>query len=292
MNNCFYLFPQIISSINSWAIVSWHHCADFHISWLLWNFSQILLQQTAALANSPHAERYLGAINPPMNSDRGYFNNDEWLQLITNDKARTCRGQNKPNVFHVRRVQTGIRLKRPLNLQTTFFLKVKGIQYVYTHTHTHSYVLSVQTKHLFREKTIRALHYNNGYTVTKKRYYIQCQSEFWDGYELSPVWFQKDRLHGTDTATTVQQQKKHTESYYYDSALPLSGLPSLFPSPITSSNYSNLSCCTVTTWFISKWQTDVGEIGCCQRDTELHEGFVCHTISTGSKSFPSLLSFN
>lgn len=147
--------------------------------------------------------------------------------------------------------------------------KVKGM---YTHTHIQN--LSLETKHLFIEKRIRALHHNNGCIVTKNRYYIQCQ--FWDGYKLSPVrdcGFRRTDYMVLALQLQYNKKRKDTESYYYDSALLLSGFHS---SPITSSNDSNLSCCRVTTWFISKWQTDVcvcvwGEIGCCQRDTKLRE---------------------
>lgn len=41
-----------------------------------------------------------------MNSDGGYSTTDGWLQLIRNDKARTCGGQSKPSAFHVKRAQT------------------------------------------------------------------------------------------------------------------------------------------------------------------------------------------
>lgn len=76
--------------------------------------SRFLLQQTPVLASSPHAERHLRAINPAMNTNRGYLNIDEWLQLIKNDRAWPYRGQNKPSIFHLKRAQTEIRLEKVL----------------------------------------------------------------------------------------------------------------------------------------------------------------------------------
>lgn len=110
----------------------------------------------------------------------------------------------------------------------------------------------------------------------QKKDTIFSVSQFWDGYKLSPVrdcGFRRTDYMVLAPQLQCNKKRKDTESYYYDSALPLSGFHS---SPITSSNDSNLSCCTVTTWFISKWQTDVcvcleGGIGCCQRDTKLRE---------------------
>lgn len=48
---------------------------------------------------------------------------DGWLELIRNDRVLTRGGLNKRNVFHLKSVQTEIRLKRPLNPKTHFFLK-------------------------------------------------------------------------------------------------------------------------------------------------------------------------
>lgn len=125
-------------------------------------------------------------------------------------------------------------------------LKVKGM-----HTHT----VSSETKSLLREKKIRPLYHNNGRTVTKTK---TLHSERWV-YVVSSrrLWFHQDRLHGAGTATTAQEKtREDTESYYYDSAPPplLSGFHS---SPITSSNDSNVSRCTVTARLVWKWQTDV-----------------------------------
>lgn len=65
------------------------------------------------------------------------LNIDERLQLIKDDGAMTCRGQNKPNVFSFVE-KTQIRLKSPLNFQRVL-CKGEGC----THTdreHTHWFI--------------------------------------------------------------------------------------------------------------------------------------------------------
>ena len=82
-----------------------------------------------------------------------------------------------------------------------------------------------------------------------------------------------------------KEREKIQQAIITTSALPLFGFHS---SPITSSNDSNLSCCTCGS---SKNGRHMWEKSDAVAEIQ-GEGFLHHTVSTKFKYFPSLFTFN
>lgn len=165
--------------------------------------------------------------------------------------------------------------------------KVCAHTHKHTCTHTGWFVFRKQSTSSGKGKNKAPAPQQWVHCVTKKRHYIQCQCLRMKMSCLQcETAVQRDGLHGIGTAATALQKRKRYRNLLLRLSPP--SLKGFHSSPITSSNDSNLSCCTCGS---SKNGRHMWEKPDAITETQ-GEGFLRHTIFTRSKCFPSLLTFN
>lgn len=160
--------------------------------------------------------------------------------------------------------------------------------HTYTHTETHTQVvLSFQTKHFFRRtKNQASPPQQRVHCVTKKDTMfsvhvfrmscLQCKTVVSEE-QITQNWH-------CNYSITKKKEKRQKAIIATQPSLSLS----LHSSPITSSNDSNMSRCTCGSSKNGRHMWEKSDAV-----TEIQgEGFRRHTVSTRSKYFPSLFTFN